>query len=89
MTALAALLAAAAMCGGCHEPPATPVRAACQEDAPCWTWSTMGNHRRGIVTIDGRRLIVNRYTFRTLDAIGVVDWRRTRHLRGDWTARHG
>jgi hypothetical protein len=60
--------------------------AKCQEDAPCFTWSTMGNHKRGIATVDGAwRRIVGPCEFARL--YRYIDWSRTPHLRGDATAR--
>lgn len=37
---------------------ATPTQApvTCQEDDPCWTWRTMGNHAHGIC-VDGRPVV--------------------------------
>lgn len=60
----------------------------CQEDAPCWTWSTMGNRKRGVVLDNGQRIVVNPCQFRTLTLIGWTDTRRTPKLRGDYTALH-
>lgn len=62
----------------------------CAEDAPCWTWSRMGNRKRGITTRHPRASRV----------VGVCGyWRvwhagnldpRTPRLRGDrWARRHG
>lgn len=84
----AALAVAAALVGsyGVGRAEAAPVRVACQEDAPCWVWSTMGNHRRGIDTVDGARgVIVGPCRFARL--YRYIDWSRTDHLRGDATAR--
>lgn len=33
---------------------ASPVR--CMEDQPCWSWSTMGNHKRGIYLSNPRAI---------------------------------
>ncbi len=65
--------------------PAKPRPAACQEDAPCWNWRTMGNGRRGVVlaTRDHRRVVVDASAFDTLARVGAIDWRATPHLRGD------
>lgn len=30
----------------------------CLEDQPCWSWSQMGNHKRGIVTVWGNPAVV-------------------------------
>ena len=58
----------------------------CREDDPCWTWSTMGNRTRGIVTTDGARLRVGPCRFRRLRQAHGIDWTRTPHLRGDYIA---
>lgn len=69
----------------------------CHEDEACWNWRTMGNHRRGITTLDtlhvrangtvrvtrGRRLIVNALAFDRLNRAFRIDWNRTRMLHGD------
>lgn len=69
---------AAPLDGGAGEPAAITY---CQEDAPCWNWRSMGNHRRGVFTVGGRRLVVGPRRF---DAIRAhVDWSRTPVLRGD------
>ncbi|MEJ7786174.1 MAG: hypothetical protein WKF96_15315 [Solirubrobacteraceae bacterium] len=59
----------------------------CQEDAPCWTWSTMANRHRGVVLSDGRRVVVGPCGFAR--AAARIDWQRTPHMRGDATARRG
>jgi len=64
---------------------AQPAQERCQEDAPCWTWSTMGNRHRGVVLADGRRVVVGPCGF----ARARIDWQRTPRLRGDATARRG
>ncbi len=45
--ALLAAAAIAASVGGAAPATAAP-RATCMEDAPCWNWATMGDHRRGV-----------------------------------------
>ena len=63
----------------------------CQEDNPCWAWSKMGNLDRGIY-IEGRktRIVVEPCEFAYLDFKGRIDWKRTKHLKGDSFARkHG
>lgn len=82
-TALAALLALSipSVANGATTP------AKCAEDAPCWTWSTMGNHSRGVVLTDGRRVVVRPCRFAQLDRAHGIDWTRTSRLRGDATAR--
>lgn len=61
------------------------VLVACQEDEPCWTWATMGNRRRGVVLVDGRRQVVTCGTFRWLARHSRLDRRATPVLRGDWS----
>lgn len=52
----------------------------CVEDDPCFTWSTMGNHRRGVRTLDGRKLVVGVCRFKRLAAAGrLAYW----PMRGD------
>jgi hypothetical protein len=47
-----------------HAAPAeAPTR--CAEDQPCFSWSTMGDHRRG-VTIDGHTRVVGPCAFQRL-----------------------
>lgn len=83
---LAALLLAAALSGAAPPVPAAPPR--CQEDDPCWVWSTMGDRSRGISTLDGaRNLVVGPCRFARL--YRYIDWSRTPQLRGDATARNG
>ena len=62
---------------------ATTVR--CVEDAPCWNWTTKGNHKRGVVlnSIDHKRVVVNHDGFTFLRSMGSIDWKRTPHLKGD------
>lgn len=60
---------------------------ACMEDAPCWTWPTMGNRRRGIVSMSGARVIVGACRFARMARRGRIDWSRTDRLRGDRYAR--
>lgn len=62
-------------------PPATS--STCQEDQPCWNWRTMGNHKRGIVTLAGRRLSVGPARFDAINAGFRIDWQRTPRLKGD------
>lgn len=59
----------------------------CYEDQPCWAWSKMGNHKRGIVLKNGRRAVVGVQRFKRLDSKRRIDWTATPRLRGDWTAR--
>lgn len=44
----------------------------CAEDAPCWTWSTMGNRKRGVVTMHGTPLTVGPCRFARLVRTHVV-----------------
>ncbi len=61
--------------------------AACQEDRPCWTWSTMGNGKRGVY-VRGRRsrVIVGAHGYAHLARTRELDTARTPRLRGDHTA---
>lgn len=62
----------------------------CAEDEPCWTWSTMGNLSRGIVTTRGARIVVDPPRFARLARAHRIDWHATPHLRGDaWARAHG
>jgi len=62
---------------------ATPAR--CQEDQPCWTWSTMGNHHRGVILANGGHVVVGPCQFSRLYRAGKfkLDGQR---LKGDWSA---
>lgn len=71
---LTALLAAAAMSGGC------------QEDMPCWNWASMGNHRRGVVTLTAGRHVVNPCRFQRLMRAGRIDYGASGALLGDTLA---
>jgi len=60
--------------------------AVCHEDQPCWSWSTMGNHKRG-VTVNGVRRVVGPCQFAKLVARKTVTYRP---MRGDrWAINHG
>ena len=63
----------------------------CLEDEPCWRWSTMGNRKRGIISVrSGRRVIVGPCRFARMRMRGAIDWRRTPHIRGDlYAIRYG
>lgn len=74
---LTALLAAAALSGGA---------AGCQEDMPCWNWSFMGDHRRGIVTRAGGRHVVSPCKFQRLMRAGRIDYAASGALLGDTLA---
>lgn len=62
----------------------------CQEDQPCWTWSTMGNRKRSVIDLrSGQRVIVGPCAFRNLWLHGNADLsHKSDRLRGDWTAIH-
>ena len=64
---------------------ATP-SAKCAEDDVCWNWATMGNQRRGIVTMHGTPMVVGPCRFQRLMRAGVVDYRTSDVMRGDRTA---
>lgn len=64
----------------------------CEEDQKCWTWSTMGNEKRGVILrshiyAGGVFRVVGPCTFRKLELSGRIDWTRTDRLRGDHLAR--
>jgi hypothetical protein len=60
----------------------------CAEDDPCWTWSRMGNRRRGVI-VDGRRRVVGPCGYAQLRVAGLLDAGNAR-LRGDaWALSHG
>ena len=62
----------------------------CLEDEPCWSWSTMGNHKRAVKTDGGRLLVVGPCRFRRLDKAGLIDWARTGDMNGDsWARKNG
>lgn len=71
----------------------------CQEDQHCWNWATMGNHKRGVVTLHGTLLVVGPCRFRRLHAEGEVvyttvmdgkTYPQNQRLRGDaWALAHG
>ncbi len=56
---------------------------ACAEDAPCWNWATMGNHKRGVFLTNGRLLVVGPASFDGIRRERRIDWSRTPHLLGD------
>jgi hypothetical protein len=58
---------------------AKPVR--CTEDMRCWTWPTMGNSQRSVLTTHGPKTVTCR-GLRWLVRHGDLD-PRTPHLRGD------
>lgn len=65
--------------------------ARCTEDSPCWTWSRMGNRRRGaVVTRGGNVRVVGPCAFAHLAADDAIDWSSTPRMKGDtWAQVHG
>ena len=72
----------------------------CAEDAPCWVWSRMGNHRRGIVTLSGNVRVVGPCAFQRLWRGGHIRYsvrvggkvyrNMLERMRGDaWAIAHG
>ena len=53
------------------------------EDGPAWNWRRCGNHKRAIVTLAGRRLVVGPIRFDRIDDAFRIDWTATPKLRGD------
>lgn len=67
-----------------------PVRppSRCEEGEPCWSWSKMGNKRRGVVlTYGGGRRVVSPRGFCKLDRSYRIDWHETPVMKGDAYAR--
>jgi hypothetical protein len=66
------------------------VVARCAEDDPCWTWSRMGNRRRGVLDLStGQRVVVGPCTFRHMWLNGNADVSSaSERMRGDWWAIH-
>lgn len=68
----------------------------CFEDEPCWRWPTMGNHRRGVVTMNGTPLVVTVRRFCRLYLHGNLDRYPFNpdsrpgdgFVPGDWVALH-
>lgn len=61
--------------------------AKCQEDQPCWTWSTMGNAKRGVYVVGSDRVrVVGVTTFARLWRADRINWDVTVPLRGDFKA---
>lgn len=50
----------------------------CAEDNPCWNWTYMGDHRRGI-----QGLIVSPCRFQRLILSGKINYRRSDIMKGD------
>jgi len=61
--------------------PATATAAPCYEDQPCWAWSKMGNHKRG-VNVAGKVRIVGPCQYAKLAHAKRLDSNNVR-LRGD------
>jgi hypothetical protein len=59
----------------------------CMEDAACWRWPTMGNHKRGIVLRDGRTAIVGPCGYVRARRTHALDPKRSGHVPGDADAR--
>jgi hypothetical protein len=57
---------------------------ACYEDDPCWNWATMGDRKRGVVTMWGTPKIVTCGGLRWLVRHGDLD-PHTPWLRGDYS----
>jgi hypothetical protein len=65
--------------------PATHHAHVCAEDDACWTWPTMGNHKRGVVGFTGARRVVGPCQYSRLVRYGLLS-PRTPRLRGDYLA---
>lgn len=65
----------------------------CAEDDPCWNWAKMGNHRRGVILLDGTPKVVGPCGFNRLWAHGAIRYRLSTNtnlltrLKGDKFAR--
>ena len=69
---------------------AASATSSCAEDDQCWTWPTMGNHRRGVVTMHGNLPVVGPCRFARMARRHAIDWSSTPRLRGDrWAIAHG
>jgi hypothetical protein len=66
------------------------IAARCAEDDPCFTWSKMGDRRRGVLDLaSGRRVVVGPCTFRHMWMNGNADLSKSsERMRGDWWAIH-
>ena len=71
------------LAGASDKASAASSEATCYEDMPCFQWPTMGNFRRGIVTVGGRRLVVGPCRFQRIALAERIDWRRSGNLPGD------
>lgn len=91
-TLAAVILAAAAYTVAAKANTGTPPAHHCTEDSACWNWATMGNHKRGIVTVWGDAKIVGprgycrelHHTPRYMRRYFI----RTNRLHGDYTVIH-
>lgn len=83
---LALALAGYALIWAQTSPANTHHRAKCVEDAPCWNWATMGNHRRGIITMWGTPEVVSPCRYQHLAKRGLIA--PGDHMLGDKTAWH-
>lgn len=51
---------------------AASVHVPCTEGDACWSWPTMGNHKRGVVTVHGTPLVVGPCRFARLYRAHVI-----------------
>lgn len=58
-------------------------RQACQEDAPCWNWATMGNHKRGVIVANSFDVLVSPCRYQRFMKLGLIDRKATPRLKGD------
>jgi hypothetical protein len=62
----------------------------CYEDEPCFDWTAMGNGKRGIVLVTGRRIVVGTCRYQRLYNAGRINLKRTPWIKGDgWAIRYG
>ena len=86
MRTYAAILAAIlllGLAGASDRASAAPSSATCDEGMQCWQWPIMGNYKRGIVTVAGRRLVVGPCRYQRIRLAERIDHKRTRQLPGD------
>lgn len=69
----------------CLAPTMASASSRCHDDQPCWIWSKMGDHKRGVILSDGTRRVVGPCAFARLRDAGRLSARNPR-LRGDWFA---
>lgn len=53
------------------------------EDGAFWNWRSCGNHKRGVITLAGRKLVVGPVRFDRLNRAFRIDWTRSPRLHGD------